>query len=145
MKERTPKRRHGPAPLPESLKRRHQFGVYFSDSERAELVRRALPGGTDDLTDLGIRRYVGRYLRDAALGTLPPTIPEVNREAWLSLAKVAGNLAQYQAAINAGNARGYPPKLIEELRAQVQQLRSDLLGVSYVNDEEDDDYDATPI
>lgn len=127
--ERTPKRRRGPAPRPAAELRRHRVSVYLTDAELSALVVRVFPGQPVDGEDQGVRQQIGRYMRDAAFDRLPPQIPAINREAWVSLAGVAGNLNRYQAALEVGNAHGYPSELVAELRDQVQALRRQLLGV----------------
>lgn len=120
--------KRGPAPLAAEDRRSNSVTVYLTDAERQQLVRQAIPDGADDLPALGVRRRLARYLRGAGLGTLPPQIPAINRDAWLSLSRVVGNLNQYQTAINEGRAGGYPPEVLQDLSDQVQQLRLDLLG-----------------
>jgi hypothetical protein len=86
-------------------------------------------------TEAGLRPAT--YIREAALRAIvapvKSDIPEVNREAWASLARACANLNQYQAAINARQATGYPPRFLEELLDQVQAVRRALIGVR--NDE----------
>jgi len=77
-----------------------------------------------------VRMQRGEYLRSASRGVLPPTIPQINREAWASLARVAANLNQYQAQINAGGVHGHPPEVIQALVELVQKLRAELLGIT---------------
>jgi len=120
--------KRGPTPRPMSGLRTHQFGVYFTNAERARLLDLAIPGGTDELTDLGIRRRVAAYLRGTALQAQPPKIPEINRKAWAELARLAANLNQHQHAINEG--RALPGEVdLTEIRAAVDGLRRELLGV----------------
>lgn len=88
-----------------------------------------------EMTDLDARRRLvkmsrGEYMRACTFGTLPRTVPEINRQAWVQMARVSANLNQYQAAINSGQAAGYPPVLIGALIDAVEQLRRDLIGVS---------------
>jgi hypothetical protein len=117
-------RRRGPSPLDASEKRIHCVSVRLNDGELAKLD--------------GVRgRYQrGEWLRMAGIGKLPPTIPSVNREAWVVLATVVSNLNQYQAAINQGRAHAIPAGVLEALQEQVQALRRDLIGA---NSEEDPD------
>lgn len=122
-------KKRGPDPLPPADRRTYPVSVYLSPAELAELCSRAIPGGTDDIPELGVRRRLAAYLRNAALGSLPPQIPAINREAWANLSRVAANLNQYQATINAGTTGAYPPEVLAELANQVQELRADLLGV----------------
>lgn len=115
-----PKRRgRGPAPLDPADLRTHTVSVRLNAAELAELDHNRAP----------VRMQRGEYLRAASWGKLPPTIPAINREAWANLARAVGNLNQFQAAINEGRAAGYPAQTIEQLRDQVQQLRSELLGI----------------
>lgn len=127
--DRPLKRRRGPPPLPPAEKRRHRVSVYLNDAELAALLGWVFPGQRVDGAALGVRRELGRYMRDATFDRLPPQIPAINREAWLELSRMAGNLNRYQVAIEQGHAQGMPPALVAELREQVQALRRDLLGV----------------
>lgn len=109
--------KRGPAPrAPEDL-RTVRVSVYLTEDEAGQL----------DQVRGGIGR--GAWLRRAGLGRLPRVVPEVNQQAWAELSRVASNLNQYQRAINEGQAMPGPVDL-SELRAAVDQLRRDLLGVS---------------
>jgi len=50
----------------------------------------------------------GEYLRAAALHRLPPSIPAVNRQAWVELARTAANLNQLAHRLNAGETLRSP-------------------------------------
>lgn len=114
-----PKRKRGPKPLALAAKREHCVSVRLNSTELADLdSARAL-----------VRMQRGEYLRSASRGVLPPTIPQINREAWANLAHVAGNLNQYQQRINEGLATGHPPEVIQALAELVQKLRAELLGM----------------
>ena len=115
-----PKLKRGPKPLALADKRMHSVSVRLNSAELADLdSARAL-----------VRMQRGEYLRSASRGVLPPTIPQINREAWANLARVAANLNQYQQAINAGTVHGHPPELIQALAELVQKLRDELLGIT---------------
>lgn len=114
-----PRRKRGPKPLALAALRVHTVSVRLNPSELADL----------DSARKGVRMQRGEYLRHASIGKLPPTIPEINREAWANLARVCGNLNQFQTAINEKRATGYSQEVIEELRELVQKLRSELLGL----------------
>lgn len=121
-KTELPKRRRtGRAPRDPADLRTHTVSVRLNVAELSELDRDRAP----------VRMQRGEYLRAASRGELPKTIPAINREAWASLARVAANLNQYQTAINEGRAGavGCPLEVIEQLRDQVQQLRSELIGL----------------
>lgn len=67
----------------------------------------------------------GEWLRTRALARrLPAAIPEINREAWRDLARVAGNLATIGTAMRGGDYRE-----IEEIREAVAAFRKTLIGV----------------
>lgn len=130
LTDRSAKRRRGPPPIPLAEKRRHRVSVYLNDAELSALVGWVFP--EDDQVDgaaLGVRRALGRYMRDATFDRLPPQIPAINREAWTELARLAGNLSRYVVAIDRGHAMGTPPELVADLREQVQTLRRELLGL----------------
>ena len=127
--DRPPKRRRGPAPKPLTEKRRHRVSVYLNDSELAALIAQVFPGQVVDGEAQGVRQELGRHMRDATFERLPPQIPAINREAWIELSRLAGNLNRYVVAIEQGHAQGMPPALAAELREQVQALRRELLGV----------------
>lgn len=83
----------------------------------------------DELHELDQRRgkYTrGEYLRLALFSSLPPAAPpSLNREAWLALSKVAGNLATIATAMRGGE---YMP--LDEIRAEVEEFRHKLIGVN---------------
>ena len=114
-----PKLKRGPKPLALADKRMHSVSVRLNSAELADL---------DSVRAL-VRMQRGEYLRSASRGVLPPTIPQINREAWANLAHVAGNLNQYQQRINEGLATGHPPEVIQALAELVQKLRAELLGM----------------
>lgn len=118
--ELPPRRKRGPKPLALADKRVHSVSVRLNSAELADL---------DSARSL-VRMQRGEYLRSATRGVLPPTIPQINREAWANLARVAANLNQYQQAINAGTVHGHPPELIQALAELVQKLRDELLGIN---------------
>ena len=107
------KRRYGPAPLPPEKVRGRRVSVYLSDAER-ELL-------TDRAQEVGLRLPV--YIRDAALDRLPPMIPALNQEAWVSLSRAAGNLNQIARAVRGGEAAQ-----ASEVRAALNEFRAALIG-----------------
>ena len=127
--DRPKKRRRGPPPLPLAERRRHRVSLYLNDAELDALLGWVFPGQQVDAAALGVRRALGRYMRDATFDRLPPQIPAINRDAWTQLSRLVGNLNRYQVAIEKGHALGMPPELIVDLRDQVQTLRRELLGL----------------
>lgn len=122
-----PRRKRGPKPLVLADKREHCVSVRLNASELAWL----------DSVRVGVRMQRGAYLREASRGKLPLTIPAINREAWISLARLAGNLNQTQRQINEGSVTGHRLEVIQSLAEQVQKLRFDLLGI--IESEADDE------
>lgn len=113
--------KRGPAPLPPEQHRTVRVNVYLHPDEAALLDR------ARDRVGLGR----SAYMRLAALNRLPPTIPEVNRRAWLELARLAGNLNQHQRAINEGRIdSSISAEDIASLRGVVDALRRELVGMS---------------
>lgn len=102
---------------------RKVLAIRLTKGERALVEQKAAEAGLPPAT----------YIREAALrgivAQVKSDIPDINREAWASLARACANLNQYQAAINAGQALGYPAQFLEALRDQVQMLRRALIGV----------------
>ncbi len=67
----------------------------------------------------------GEYLRLAFLRSLPPApVPAINREAWLALSKVAGNLETLATAMRGGE---YIP--LDQIKEAVEDFRMELIGV----------------
>jgi hypothetical protein len=71
---------------------------------------------------------LGAWFRRVALEKSPVAVPAINREAWAKLGKLAGNLNQLTAAVNAGRVSKIKAKELDELRGQVMALRSELRG-----------------
>lgn len=107
------RRRRGPAPLDAADKRRHTVSVRLNDAELARL----------DSQRAAVQMQRGEYLRAAALHRLPPTIPELNREAWASLARSAANLNQLAKRMNSADELN-----INEIRAALDSFRNSLIG-----------------
>lgn len=109
----------GPKPLPARDLREHCVSVRLNESEllRLDALRGSLQRGA--------------WLRLAALekSKVPLQIPEINRQAWVDLAKLSANLNQAQAAINGGIQSVYPDDLFTDLRESVRELRMSLIGL----------------
>ena len=113
MPQPAPDRRHrrGPRPKPPEQLRTHCVSVRLSTAELEQLDQRRGP----------LQR--GEWLRVAALDVLPPTIPELNRDAWEALSRSASNLNQLAYRLNTGDV----PELGEVL-AELRAFRSALIG-----------------
>lgn len=118
------RRRHGPAPLDAADKRWHTVSVRLSDTELASL----------DSHRSTVRMQRGEYLRAASLHRLPPTIPELNREAWVALARTAACLNQIAHRLNAGDVLP-----LADVRAMLDAFRRDLIGVKHDAEDEEDE------
>ena len=86
----TKTRTYGPDPLPPDQLRSKRLSVYVTDAELAELQHRAAL----------VHMRTPAYLRECALNKLPPVVPEINKEAWLTLSKAAANLNQLSKKMN---------------------------------------------
>jgi len=118
-----------PAPLPTAppspARRVVRYTLYLSPEELATLRKRAAASQSQG---------VSAYIRETALRRAPPAaIPTVNREAYVALARLAGNLNQIAHHLNAGNA--VTAELGRQLSGQVaevaelvRRLRLDIAG-----------------
>lgn len=120
-----PRKKRGPAPLPAVLKRNQRVSVYVTDSELADIQRKAK-----------LRRIKPpEFMRAAALDAWPPIprpIPPINLEAWEALARVASNLNQLAKAFNTSGDLA----VLSEARGLVAELRGRLIGLA--NDQDGD-------
>lgn len=108
--------------LPPELLRRHCVSVRLNDDELAQLDdRRAL-----------VNMQRGEYLRTVSFSQLPPTIPAINRTAYLELTRIGANLNQLAKRANSGDL----PEL-DNLRGQLDALRLTLIGAEEGDDEGD--------
>lgn len=110
-------KKRGPAPRPAEDLRTVPVGCKLTVREAVELDRRRAK----------ISR--GEYLRRAALGQAPRTIPEINRAAWAELGRLAGGLASVARAVREGRAVGVDRAEIEALGRAVAALRRELVGL----------------
>lgn len=112
------RRRHGPQPLADDLKRDHCVSVRLHAGELAWLDEQRGP----------VRMGRGEYLRSAALGKLPPQpAPEINRGAWLELSRSAANLNQLAHHLNSAGAIESSVEAVE-ITAELAKFRAALIG-----------------
>ncbi len=78
------------------------------------------------------RQPLAQYIREAALGRPVVVIPEINREAFSSLARIGANLNQLAHHLNAGIPSPFPGPLpdLQELRTLLVTFRHELLGLT---------------
>jgi len=117
------KRRYGPEPMSPDQVRDRRLSVYVTGPEHDEIVRRA---------DLVGMRPTG-YMRAAALDRLPPTIPALNRAAWVELSRAASNLYLIARA-------AHGPEAVQalEARAVLDEFRAALIGAQPSGGEDDE-------
>lgn len=60
--------------------------------------------------------------------SLPRPVPQVNRQAWAELARLAANLNQWVRAINSGTAPTSERPRLEALASELASVRAALLG-----------------
>lgn len=95
-------------PLPASELRTRSVNARLNESEWQQLEeRRAL-----------VKMQRGEYLRAAAFSQLPPSLPAVNRDAYLELTRIGHNLNQIAKHFNAGEL----PEL-DALRREIDVAR----------------------
>ena len=114
-----PKRKRGPKPIGPDAKRTHTVSVRLNAAELDWL----------DRVRQQVRMARGEYLRSACRGALPVTIPQINRDAWFTLARLCGNLKEGLAQKRGGLASCAPAEAILELLDLVKKMRSELLGI----------------
>lgn len=124
--EPKPRRRYGPAPLDDAAKRTHTVASRFNDAELARL----------DAQRIAVQMQRGEYLRSAALRNLPPTIPELNRDAWAELSRTSSNLNQISRHLNQFKYGISDENLIVKLSKELKEctclltlLRNELIGI----------------
>ncbi|HEX4959740.1 MAG TPA: mobilization protein [Thermoanaerobaculia bacterium] len=108
----------GGRPPIDPARRRRQVKIYLETEELALLQGRAAECGVS----------VSAYLRQAALKDLPPQVPEINRTAFASLARINSNLNQFMAAINAGRAPEVELPDLHELYGLLLAVRHELMA-----------------
>jgi hypothetical protein len=97
----------------------YRLVLAVSPAELRELEQRAELAGI----------LVSRYVRLAALGErLPRPVPIRNRQAWVELSRMQGNLAQLLHAMRAGMPVGLSASAVEEAYRLVGAVRRALLG-----------------
>ena len=75
-----------------------------------------------------VRMQRGEFLRAASLHVLPPTIPSVNKEAWVALARANSNLNQLSAVCNSMQ-NGAPGVVdIDDIRLVLSEFRNALIA-----------------
>ena len=72
----------------------------------------------------------GEFLRMAAIDQLPKIVPELNKEAWVELSRVASNLNQIAHKLNMGE---YVDAV--EIRLIFAQFREKIIGIDAALDE----------
>ncbi|NES64019.1 MAG: hypothetical protein F6K24_01535 [Okeania sp. SIO2D1] len=98
--------------LPPEEKRNHSICLWVNERELKEIdTRREAAGGM----------LRGEYCRCSALDKLPPTVPDINKEAWRNLGKLGANFNQFQRAINTGVLSDCPPELLDEV-SEIREL-----------------------
>lgn len=94
---------------------RRVMAIRLTPAERARVEAKAADARLPPAT----------FVRQVALGAVvspPAQIPEVNREAYLELAKMGGNLNQIAHHLNAGVATGVDAAVVRRLAEAVKNL-----------------------
>ena len=108
---------------PTSDPRTERVGVYLTPKERDRLAKAA---GSDS------PQAIASYLRDSAFDRIAGrrSVPAVNEEAWVSLARTTANLNQLAWHANSGERVSGEDLLgvLVDLRDEVEALRAELKG-----------------
>lgn len=101
--------------------RLHTIGVRVNAAELADFRRKAA----------AVNLSLAQWLRSVGVSglVLRPLVPAVNRQAYMELARLAGNLNQLARAAHEGRV-SIAPLFLENMQRQVQELRKELLGVN---------------
>ncbi|MFS6817711.1 ATP-binding protein [Citrobacter meridianamericanus] len=77
----------------------------------------------------------GEWLRIASLNTLPPVLPEINREAWVMLGQLAQELNHLLGHLDKKQAdSGLTRTELFAVRRQIKALREHLIPSTFVRD-----------
>lgn len=98
--------------LPEHEKRKHPITCRLTDAELSLANQRR-----GALT-------CGEWMRRGALASIPPTIPALNREAWIELARLSSNLNQIAKRLNQTGKME-----VSKVKEEVEALRRAILNV----------------
>lgn len=79
----------------------------------------------------------GEWLRMASLNTFPPVLPEINREAWVMLGKLAQELNQLLAHLEKKQSDSELTRTeLFAVRRQIKALREHLIPSTFLRDRE---------
>ena len=126
------KRRNvGPAPIAVADLRTYTVSARFNLVELCTL---------DTMRSL-VKMQRGEFLRAASLHVLPPTIPPVNKEAWLALARANSNLNQLSAFCNSMQNGAASLVQIGDIHIVLTEFRNALIAALKTSsfDAEDDE------
>ena len=130
------KRRHGPAPKSDLEIRNIRAGIYFNKKEYEVLLKKAFPHGSDELSDLAVKRRIGSFIRNIVIDAVPPSIPAINSDAWSKLSRANSNLNQVmQIANKFGDDDLFDTA--KAIKKSIDELRYTLIGVSFDSSEDE--------
>ena len=89
----------------------------MTPAERGEILAKAQEA----------RLSLSTFIRKAALGHRVHSVPVINAERWVELARTTANLNSAMAKIHTGEIPTLPAEVIDELREQVESVRTLLL------------------
>ncbi len=96
---------------------RRKVEAYVTPAERGEILAKAQEA----------RLSLSTFIRKAALGHRVHSVPVINAERWAELARTTANLNSAMAKIHTGEIPTLPVEVIDELREQVEAVRTLLL------------------
>lgn len=118
--------------LPADQKRKNRVRVHFSDLEMQYLTRMA---GDEGIVKGGIPNYIRRQAMERKIHS----IPAINHEAWISLARTSANLNQIAHRLHLVEAGAEPVVALDiaEIWEVLAKLRLQLLGEGFFSPSED--------
>lgn len=118
----TRQHRRGRPRVPDMERRRIKVSINLNHNEAKQLSLRSEDAGMD----------TAAYIRVAALGNTITAVPKINRETYLELARLAGNLNQLMRHINSSSSVVVNGEQLgaglKKIHSEVQALRAALLG-----------------
>ncbi|MEO0487928.1 MAG: plasmid mobilization relaxosome protein MobC [Cyanobacteria bacterium J06659_2] len=122
-------------------------------SETGEIANKIIPIRLTPTEHTTVQQQAGalslsEFFRRAGLGLkIPtprprPTVPAINRQTYLELGHIGNNLNQLTKACHTALLHGqtftFDPQLLNELAAQISQLRLEVLGIHPENEDDEE-------
>lgn len=126
----THKQKSGPKPKTSTEYRAHRVSVYLTNDEYQSISDSLQLATSTHKFSLG--RAMADHFRRAATHQAPASLPApaVNIDAWQQLSKLSANVNQLAKNSNLGRVVGVNNEQLLALQASIEQLRSELIGLT---------------